>query len=430
MSEIDNCEMQPCQRVAVQLNRDCQCLSLDEISLQQKLRAGLDETMGALLAERPHLFAQLSVFIGQADIDAMAQIIRAVEYVVALPQYRAAIAAWAAPIGHVENVSPGVFFGYDFHLTEAGPGLVEINCNAGGALLNALLADAQRACCDEVKDAFSASLAAMEAQFVAMFRREWALAHPERPLASIAIVDDAPDEQYMYPEFLLFQQLFERHGIDARIVDAATLELRGDRLCVGDWSIDLVYNRVTDFNFDLPMHAVLRKAYLHNVAVITPHPRAHALYADKRNLVLLTDAQQLQHWQVPQAMIETLVRGIPRTVLVSRDNAESLWAERRQLFFKPATGFGSRAVYRGDKLTRRVWEEILTGIYVAQRLIAPSARRLRIDEDLLDLKMDVRSYVYDGSVQLTAARLYQGQTTNFRTTGGGFAPVLTLPRAD
>jgi hypothetical protein len=25
------------------------------------------------------------------------------------------------------------------------------------------------------------------------------------------------------------------------------------------------------------------------------------------------------------------------------------------------------------------------------------------------------------------ARLYQGQTTNFRTPGGGFAPVFTVP---
>jgi hypothetical protein len=39
------------------------------------------------------------------------------------------------------------------------------------------------------------------------------------------------------------------------------------------------------------------------------------------------------------------------------------------------------------------------------------------------LKFDVRDYAYDGAVQWVAARLYQGQTTNFRTPGGGFAPV-------
>lgn len=41
-------------------------------------------------------------------------------------------------------------------------------------------------------------------------------------------------------------------------------------------------------------------------------------------------------------------------------------------------------------------------------------------------KMDVRLYTYSGSVLLAAARLYQGQTTNFRTEGGGFAPVYFI----
>ena len=45
------------------------------------------------------------------------------------------------------------------------------------------------------------------------------------------------------------------------------------------------------------------------------------------------------------------------------------------------------------------------------------------DADTTVLKSDVRCYVYDGEVQLIAARLYQGQTTNFRTLNGGFAQV-------
>lgn len=40
------------------------------------------------------------------------------------------------------------------------------------------------------------------------------------------------------------------------------------------------------------------------------------------------------------------------------------------------------------------------------------------------MKADIRCYVYNGQIQLVAARLYQGQTTNFRTPGGGFAPVF------
>jgi hypothetical protein len=42
----------------------------------------------------------------------------------------------------------------------------------------------------------------------------------------------------------------------------------------------------------------------------------------------------------------------------------------------------------------------------------------------------MRCFVYRGSVQLISARLYQGQTTNFRTPGGGFAPVFTVHDPD
>jgi hypothetical protein len=38
----------------------------------------------------------------------------------------------------------------------------------------------------------------------------------------------------------------------------------------------------------------------------------------------------------------------------------------------------------------------------------------------------VRNYCVGDATWLRAARLYRGQTTNFRTPGGGFAPVLTL----
>ena len=51
---------------------------------------------------------------------------------------------------------------------------------------------------------------------------------------------------------------------------------------------------------------------------------------------------------------------------------------------------------------------------------------VRIDGVDTPRKMDVRLYTYRGQVLLAAARLYQGQTTNFRTEGGGFAPVLPI----
>jgi uncharacterized circularly permuted ATP-grasp superfamily protein len=118
--------------------------------------------------------------------------------------------------------------------------------------------------------------------------------------------------------------------------------------------------------------------------------------------------------------------GVPRTVLVTNDNSQALWAARKKLFFKPAGGHGSKAVYRGDKLTKGPWAEIIRGGYVAQDFAAPSERMIKLDGTAERRKMDVRLYTYDGQNLLTTARLYQGQTTNFRTPGGGFAPVFVI----
>jgi len=191
--------------------------------------------------------------------------------------------------------------------------------------------------------------------------------------------------------------------------------------------VDLVYNRLTDFALAEPASAALREAWLGGTAVITPHPRAHALYADKRNLVLLSDPEALRRLGADEATIAMIQAGVPHTEAVSAARADDFWARRRGLFFKPASGFGSRGAYRGDKLTRRVFDEILAGDYIAQAFVPPSERRVAVEGAPVDLKMDLRNYVYQGEVQLVTARLYRGQTTNFRTPGGGFAPVLALP---
>ena len=159
--------------------------------------------------------------------------------------------------------------------------------------------------------------------------------------------------------------------------------------------------------------------------VVTPNPHNHALLADKRNLSLLSDPAILEAWGLEPTHLAQL-SSIPRTILVTPGNANELWKSRKGLFFKPTGGHGGKAVYRGDKVTRGVWAEIERGGYVAQTLVKPSERMISIDEGIQARKMDVRLYTYDGQVLLVAARLYQGQTTNFRSPGGGFAPVFVI----
>ena len=406
------------------LNRECFCTGLDDQRLTQALASS---DLEAIVRDRcPHAFAARPVFVSSADVDRMAAVVRAVEYVVALPAYRETVMAAAPSIArHCPQGTRGVFFGYDFHLDRGRLSLIEINTNAGGAMLSAIAARAQRSCCEAVEHLLPETppVDALERGIVAMFRNEWRLAGRHTPLRRIAIVDADPPSQYLYPEFLLFRRLFKKHGLDAVICDPSALRFEAGGLWVDNTRIDLVYNRLTDFNLAEACSRPLREAYLADAVVLTPYPQAHALYADKRNLTLFSDDARLHELGVPEPARELLAQTVPRTRRVRSEDGDAWWSERRGLFFKPRAGFGSRAAYRGDKLTRRVWEQILAGDYVAQNLVAPGTRAVDGEAGTHPLKFDLRNYVYDQTVQWVAARLYQGQTTNFRTPGGGFAPT-------
>ncbi|EXI91014.1 MAG: hypothetical protein AW11_00355 [Candidatus Accumulibacter regalis] len=422
-----------CAAAAEWLNRGCACISVDHPSLKRALEEGQGSVSHAeLLATRPHLFSDSVVFVSEAHLLRMAQTIAALERVLRLPAYRERVLAYAPAIARHSPAAAGVFLGYDFHLGPDGPQLIEVNSNAGGALLNARLLRAQRACCAPVAKMMPAPRP-LEAAFVNMFREEWRLARgksPEQPLTRVAIVDTRPREQYLAPEFELFRELFEAHGIATVVADPEELSFDGERLACRGATVDLVYNRLTDFALAEAQHAALRAAYLADAVVLTPHPQMHALYADKRNLALLGDEQWLAQIGVGEHDRRLLASSIPRTEEVLPAAAEAFWNSRKQWFFKPAAGFGSKAAYRGDKVTRRVFAEIARGGYVAQALVAPSERHLLVDGVGQDFKLDLRNYVYRGEVQLLSARLYRGQTTNFRTRGGGFAAVLPVSCQD
>ncbi|WP_306582006.1 prolipoprotein diacylglyceryl transferase family protein, partial [Dokdonella sp.] len=70
---------------------------------------------------------------------------------------------------------------------------------------------------------------------------------------------------------------------------------------------------------------------------------------------------------VDEGTRELLLASVPKTEMVDAASADRLWAQRRGLFFKPVAGYGGRAAFRGDKLTRRAWDDIAGGGYVAQR---------------------------------------------------------------
>ena len=211
----------------------------------------------ALVQERcPHLFAAAPVFISELQLQQMRAVIAAVEEVVGTP--------WTARARAAD-----VFYGYDFHLNEQGTHLIEVNTNAGGGFLNALLVDSQRE-----SHLYGVPVAEdnLEQVFIGMFRNEWRLQHGDAPLRSVAIVDEHPESQYLSPEFQLAKAMLERAGIAAYIADPADLEARNDGLYCSGARIDLIYNRLTDF--DLQQYPYLRSAWEKQQVVLTPNPRS------------------------------------------------------------------------------------------------------------------------------------------------------------
>mgnify|MGYP007059382383 FL=1 len=420
----------------------CRWIEVDEAAL----REGLQRDVGDRLAERltdaaSTWFASTPVFVPPAQLEAAREIVRSIWRVA--PRLPGCPSGFLAP-GHPR----GVLFGFDFHLTTDAPRLAERNSKPGGVLLAARLTAAQLACCDEVAELSTATIdpPGLERALLDSFFAEWAIAravgggphHGERP-RSIAIVDADPPSQGLYAEMLLFRALFERAGVRAEVIDTGQLESTPAGLSHRGQPIDLVYNRSTDFELAEAPQRALRDAWLRRLVVVTPNPEVYLALADKRRLVQLSDAKLLAAIGVSDADRRLLAAAVPPTSVVAGADPDDLWRRRKELFFKPVQGYGSRGAYDGRKLTRRTFDSITgegAASYLAQQRIEPSEvqawPRRRSEgspggDDERRLKLDLRAVVYDGEVQFFIARLYRGQTTNLRTPGGGLATVFPGP---
>ena len=348
------------QGLAQALNAACQCIWLDRDRLRSQLEARF-AGLGTLLDQRAGLISGGVVFLDTQDAMAMDRTAALVHAALTSPAYQGHVAQLSPLLSGHAAAAADCMLGFDFHLGGAVPQLIEINTNPGGLLINLELAQALTACCDCI----AAPLAQLAAGNVALdelparitdhFHARWRDARGAVPLRAIAVVDDDPAAQYLYPEFVLYQRLFEQAGWHTLIVDPAALENRDGALFAEGQRVDMVYNRLTDFYLAEDRHAALRQAYETGSAVITPYPAAHAHWADKRLLAWLRDEELLRSAGLDADSRAHLLRTIPPTEIVGTEAAEGLWQRRKELFFKPVAGYGSKAAYRGDKLTRKTF---------------------------------------------------------------------------
>lgn len=418
-------------RASLQLNAECPCLNLDPESTRAAIaaRAGSGAALtAAALARRPHLLAETAVFISEDDWSELARAVETLEHLFATPPLVGSLTQRpvAAP-GSPPPPGTGLLRAYDFHLTDAGPRLIEANTNAGGAFIGQALTEALTAGEINLKHHCGALRAPVEPKrarqaLLDSFQTEYRLLRgPERSASQsldIAIVDEAPEQEYLYPDMLLAASALNGQGHRARVTDRQQLVLHQASNQLGDAHspLDLVYNRLTDFMLTAPASRPLAEALGQSPAtVISPNPWHYRTYAHKSQLVALADPQR-----VDQRLQNTA--GILNARALHANAAVDLWAERKALYFKPMNAFGSRAVYAGRKLTRNTFSMMQRGGFIAQTAAEPARRRHGTDEALW--RFDLRVFAYRGEPIFVIARLYRGQATNFRTRGGGLAAVL------
>jgi hypothetical protein len=188
---------------------------------------------------------------------------------------------------------------------------------------------------------------------------------------------------------------------------------------------DLVYNRLTDFYLESPQQSALRHAFSEQSACVTPNPREYWLLADKQRLIDFSTPGFLQSAGASAEEIAALQKVlIPSFEMKSFPSQDEIWSERKNLFFKPKRSHGGKSVYRGESVSRKVFERLLQEDVMIQQF--KPAQKVPTDDPrsvLENWKFDLRFFVYRDEIQLVAARIYQGQVTNFASPLGGFTRV-------
>lgn len=359
--------------------------------------------------------SKLTVQLPRKDLRQMLQLVRLTFHLSQSASYRQAVFPQLPEVCRFDPGHAALMMGYDFHLTADGPRLIEVNTNAGGGYI-AWLSEAQAHGHDPIR--LSQRL---QKRLFGSLQQEWRdFSAGRAPLRRVVLLDENPSEQPLYPEVLACRNWLREQGLSADIV--APEQLVADQAGVfhAGEKIDLIYNRHCDFFLEEPVMSCLREAYLSGAVCLSPNPFVYGLLADKRRMILWSDEALLDGLGLSAAERQLLLQLVPKSRLLADCDPQQLWTERKKLIFKPVTRFGSRGVLMGKSITRKRFVEQDPQTTLVQQVVPPS-----VEEDASGqaFKVDLRLFVYRTQLLGVGARLYQGQVTNLRTAGGGFAPV-------
>lgn len=358
----------------------------------------------------------LTVPLPRHDLQRMVALIRLLYSLAQRPAYRRLVYPDVPSAARFDPGHDAVMMGYDFHLCDEGPRLIEVNTNAGGFLPASAAAWPDRG-------RFPDNLPARSRQrLLASFVSEFAGYQGGRSggLRRVLIVDEDPPSQFLHVEMLGFARLLQSEGIAAGLADPVEIEADDRGVFWRGEPVDLVYNRHCDFYLETPAMAGLRAAWLAGKVCLTPNPHTYGLLADKRRLALWTNPRTFADLQLPASTDELCRQMIPHSVLLADIPLEQAWQERKELVFKPVTHYGSKGVLLGASISRRRFDALPADQTLVQQLVPPS---LTEAGEFDAMKTELRLYAYRNRLLGVTARLYRGQVTNMRTEGGGFAAV-------
>ncbi len=320
-------------------------------------------------------------------------------------EYKNFLSEKAQKLGLKDPGNNGIMMSYDFHIDESGVlKLIEINTNAAFLGLGYHMYKTRNLPLpvpgfhiDKIRDCILNELR--------LFGKPTAA-------ASIVITDENPAQQRLFAEFLVYQELFKSWGWPT--------EIRDCRSAIAEPMPDFIYNRYTDFYFENPLSKDLNAAFQLKATCFSPHPYEYFLLADK---------ERLSDWAL--GVLETLPNFAKQALVIRKhllqsqpitaENKDSIWAARKKWFFKPTQDHGSRGSFKGGSISRKTFEDLILKRTIAQEYVVAPEITKTMPEGPQKFKYDLRFYAYQGELQLVLARLYQGQTTNLRTVGGGFA---------
>jgi len=305
-----------------------------------------------------------------------------------------------------------VLMAYDFHVEKKIPYLIEVNTNASGFLLVNSLYQFQNLPYKEAKEDLKKS-----------FQSEWEKFNKDNKNSAkqkpqkLILIDDDPLNQKMILEFFMYKDFFCSMNWPFEIHDSRSLKTdnSGNLYTSKGKSVDFIYNRSTDFYFE--EHPHLAEAYLKGTCAVSPNPREYYLLSDKNRLCEWSSKKET--W----LELRPIRHNFPFADILTAQNQDEAWKNRKKYFFKVCRGHGGQLVYKGASLTRKKFDELRHSESLIQEFIPP----LRItDSQGQEWKTDFRVYAYEDQIQQLTARCYQGQLTNFRQENSGFAIVNVI----